>query len=160
MNKCVFLDRDGTLIKEAYYPSKVKQIKFIKDNIKGLKIFQSHKFIIIIISNQSGIARKILTLNQLKRINKYIISKLKKNSITIKKIYCCTHHPDQNCNCRKPKIKFAIIAKKKFNIDMKSSLMIGNSIGDKKFAEKTKLKYYKIGKKYKSILDVSKNYFK
>jgi len=72
-NKCVFLDRDGTLIKDKHYLNKINKIEFIKNTVKGLKYFQNSGFLLIIISNQSGVAKKIISKKKLEDINKYII---------------------------------------------------------------------------------------
>jgi D-glycero-D-manno-heptose 1,7-bisphosphate phosphatase len=157
-NKCVFLDRDGTLIKDKHYLNKINKIEFIKNTVKGLKYFQNSGFLLIIISNQSGVAKKIISKKKLEDINKYIIRYLKNKDIIIKKIYNCIHNPEDNCVCRKPKKYFGLKAKKRFNLDFKKSLMIGDKNSDRIFAYNLKLKFFRIGKKNKSINDVYKKY--
>lgn len=160
MTKTLFLDRDGTLIKDVNYLKRIKDIKFLKDNIKGLKKFTDKNYMIIIVSNQSGVSRNLISLNKLKKIDIYLTKKLKENSIFIKKIYNCIHHPKDNCECRKPNIKFGLLAKKKYKISIKNSLMIGNSYCDRKFAKNMQIKYYNVGNKYPSILEIFNDFFK
>ena len=78
MKKALILDRDGTLIKEKNYLNDWRKIEFIKGNFKGLKLFQSKGFLIFIVSNQSGVARNLIKLDELKKIDRVIINKLKK----------------------------------------------------------------------------------
>jgi histidinol-phosphate phosphatase family protein len=155
VNKALFLDRDGTLVHDRKYPNKISQIDFIKGNILGLKKFFKKKFIIIIISNQSGVARKFIAKYELEKINNYIKNILLQHNIKIKKIYSCIHLPSCNCKCRKPNILFGLDAVKKYKIDLKKSLMIGNTKVDKLFAKNLGVKYFNIGEKFKSINDVN-----
>jgi D-glycero-D-manno-heptose 1,7-bisphosphate phosphatase len=163
MKKALILDRDGTLIKEKNYLNDWRKIEFIKGNFEGLKLFQSKGFLIFIVSNQSGVARNLIRLDELKKIDKKIINKLKKKGIKISKIYNCIHHPKDKCKCRKPEIYFGKQIKKKYNISKNNSLMIGNNLCDKKFAKNFEIKYFNIGKKakdFKSILQIGNGFFK
>ena len=85
MKNALILDRDGTLIKDEIYLNDYKKINFLKNNIKGLKIFQKSNFLIFIVSNQSGVARNIIKKKNLIKINKEIKKKLKKKKNIYKK---------------------------------------------------------------------------
>ena len=78
MKKALILDRDGTLIKEKNYLKDWRKIEFIKGNFEGLKLFQLRGFLIFIVSNQSGVARNLIKLKELSKINTVIKNKLKK----------------------------------------------------------------------------------
>lgn len=162
MKNALILDRDGTLIKDEIYLNDYKKINFLKNNIKGLKIFQKSNFLIFIVSNQSGVARNIIKKKNLIKINKEIKKKLKKKKIFIKRIFNCIHHPKDNCKCRKPKKFFGNLIFKNYNVKKKKSIMIGNKLCDLKFAKNLKIKYFNIGNKkkdYKSIYDIAKKLF-
>ncbi len=154
-NKAAFLDRDGTIVKDQNYKNNYNKIKLLKDTIKGLLILKKLKFKLIIVTNQSGIAKKIITRNRVKIFNKKLKEILKKHKITISKIYVCPHSEDERCECRKPKGKFASLAKKKFNLNLKNSVVIGDKITDKLFGKKYNITGYLLNKKT-SIYDIAK----
>jgi len=154
-NVAVFLDRDGTLIEDKGYISSPEQVEFIPKSIDALKLLKSCGFKLIVITNQSGIARKYLNIKQLKAIHERINSILALNKIKLDAIYFCPHHPDEKCLCRKPNIKLALKAAKRFNLDLKKCFSVGDKITDvifgKKFGGKGILVLTGFGKKEKLI---------
>jgi histidinol-phosphate phosphatase family protein len=125
-----FLDRDGTIIYDKNYlsnPDKVKLYSFAAESINRLK---SAGFKVIIITNQSGIARGIFSEKDLERVHKKFLSLLKKSGASIDGLYYCPHIDEDKCECRKPKIGMPLQAAKKFNIDLKKSFVVGDSIRD------------------------------
>lgn len=129
MAKAVFLDRDGCLNKDPGYVHKVEDFELLPGVIEGLKKL-SKDFIFVIITNQSGIGRKIHTEEDMNKFNEKLINELKKEGIGIKKIYHCPHHPDEKCNCRKPSTKYINQAAKEFGISIKQSWVIGDNPHD------------------------------
>ena len=125
MRKAIFLDRDGTLNEDTLYPHKIEHFELLPGVIDGLKKL-SKNYIFIIITNQSGIGRGIYKEEDFHNFNNHLISKLKKAGIEIKKTYYCPHHPDENCDCRKPHTKNIKDAAKEFDIDIKNSWAIGD----------------------------------
>jgi D-glycero-D-manno-heptose 1,7-bisphosphate phosphatase len=125
MNKAIFLDRDGTLNDDTMYPHKIKHFKLLPGVIEGLKRL-SYDYIFIIITNQSGIGRGKFTEQDFQSFNNHLVGTLKKEGIEIKKTYHCPHHPDDNCECRKPNPKNIRLAAKEFDIDIDKSWMIGD----------------------------------
>ena len=125
MNKAIFLDRDGTLNEDTLYPHKIEHFKLLPGVIEGLKKL-SKDYIFIIITNQSGIGRGIYTEREFHEFNRHLVSKLKNEGIEIKKTYYCPHHPDENCDCRKPHTKNIKDAAGEFDIDIKNSWTIGD----------------------------------
>ncbi len=154
-NKAAFLDRDGTIVKDQNYKNDHNKIKILKDAIKGLLILKKLKFKLIIVTNQSGIAKKIITKNKVNIFNKKLRDILKKHKIIISKIYVCPHSAEECCECRKPKGKFAFLAKKKFSLNLKNSIVIGDKITDKLFGKKYNIKGYLLNKTT-SIYDIAK----
>ncbi|MFH1324023.1 MAG: D-glycero-beta-D-manno-heptose 1,7-bisphosphate 7-phosphatase [Nanoarchaeota archaeon] len=125
MNRAIFLDRDGTINIDNGYTHKTQDLKFYPDVFKALSLLKRN-FKFIIITNQSGIGRGYYTEDEFHKFNNHIVNELKKNGIEIKKTYYCPHHPDENCNCRKPNISSIKKAEKEFNIDLNRSWMIGD----------------------------------
>ncbi|MBI2655691.1 HAD family hydrolase [Candidatus Woesearchaeota archaeon] len=129
MRKAIFLDRDGTLNEDTLYPHKIEHFKLLPGVIEGLKKL-SKDYIFIIITNQSGIGRGIYTEEDFHNFNNHLVLKLKKEGIEIKKTYYCPHHPDEDCDCRKPHTKNIKDAAREFNIDIGDSWTIGDHTPD------------------------------
>lgn len=121
----VFLDRDGCLNEDPGYVHKIEQFKLLPGVIEGLKKLSKY-YEFFIITNQSGISRGIFTENDLIKFNNKLIEELKKEKIEIKKIYCCVHKPEDNCDCRKPSTKYMLEAAKEFGMSLKDSWVIGD----------------------------------
>lgn len=137
MNKAVFLDRDGTLIKEQNFLKDPKKIKPYPHIIKSLKLLKKNNFKLIMITNQSGIGRGFIKEEEVKNINKLIDEFLRKNGVVLDKIFYCPHHPDFLCRCRKPKLFFINKAKKLFNLNLKKSFSIGDRWSDVLIAKRS-----------------------
>lgn len=140
--KAFFLDRDGVINEEISYITKWPDIRIIKDTIKALKKISENDYLIIIVTNQSAIARGITSRNNILHLNKKLINFFKKKKIIISKIYFCPHHPKFNkkCLCRKPGNEMIEKAIKKFNIDISESWLVGDKTSDIKAGKKSKLK--------------------
>ena len=131
-NKAIFLDRDGVINKEVGYLSSPDKFDFIDGTIEALKTLKQKGFLLIIITNQAGIARGYYSVENLSNIHKKMNDILQQNDIILDGIYYCPHHPDftGSCDCRKPKPGMMFKAKDKFNIDMKNSFMVGDTLND------------------------------
>ena len=132
--KTIFLDRDGVINKEVGYLSRVTDFKFIKGVFDACLYFQHLDYKIIIISNQSGIARGYFNENDYLKLTEWMLGQFNNNGIKILDTFYCPHDPKSHCECRKPKPGMFLVAKKKYNIDMKNSWMIGDSESDIKAA--------------------------
>ena len=124
--KVIFLDRDGVINKEIGYLYKIKDFSFINGVFKVCNYLQSVGYNLIIITNQSGIARGYYKEEDFHRLNKWMLEQFTSNGIKILDIFFCPHNPNAGCNCRKPKPGLLIEANKKYSIDMKKSWMIGD----------------------------------
>lgn len=129
-NKAVFIDRDGTIIKERCYLSKIKDISFLSGAVKALHLLKSAGYKLILVTNQSGIARGYLTEKKLLRIHDYIQKYLKQKGVEFDAVYYCKHGPDDKCSCRKPRTGMVEQASKRYNIDLKRSFVIGDHLND------------------------------
>lgn len=124
--KAIFLDRDGTINEDYEYVYKPEDLKFI-DNIENdLLRLQKAGFLLIIITNQSGIGRGFFSEEEANIFNYYLKERLEKKGISITDIFMCPHHPDLNCNCRKPSPRMIKEAMGKYNINPEQSFMIGD----------------------------------
>jgi len=132
MKKALFLDRDGVINIEKNYLYKIEDFEFIEGVFEVCRHFLSEGYLIIIITNQAGIARGKYTENDFSILNKWMIEEFKKEDIYISKVYHCPHHPDFNatCECRKPKPKMLLDAKNDFEIDLKESILVGDKNSD------------------------------
>ena len=128
--KTIFLDRDGVINKEKNYLYKIDDFEFIDGVFEACQHLINLDYKIIIITNQSGIARGYYSANDFQIITNWMIAEFKKNNVDILDVFHCPHSPSSNCDCRKPKPGMFIEAKNKHNIDMLKSWMIGDSERD------------------------------
>ena len=165
MKKAIFLDRDGTINVEKDYIYKSEDLVFEEGSIEALKTFKNLGYILIVVSNQSGIARGYFTEEDLNIFNNNMNEILKKNGVEITEFYCCPHHPDgigeykKVCECRKPNNKMIEDAIKKYNIDREKSYMIGDKTSDIGAGLKSNLKtvLVKTGYGLKDMEKIDKN---
>ncbi|WP_405355319.1 D-glycero-beta-D-manno-heptose 1,7-bisphosphate 7-phosphatase [Fusobacterium polymorphum] len=165
MKKAIFLDRDGTINVEKDYIYKSEDLVFEEGTIEALKTFKNLGYILIVISNQSGIARGYFTEEDLNIFNNNMNEILKRNGIEITEFYYCPHHPDgigeykKVCECRKPNNKMIEDAIKKYNIAREKSYMIGDKTSDIGAGLKSNLKtvLVKTGYGLKDMEKIDKN---
>ena len=165
MKKAIFLDRDGTINVEKDYIYKSEDLVFEEGTIEALKTFKNLGYILIVVSNQSGIARGYFTEEDLNIFNNNMNEILKKNGVEITEFYCCPHHPNgigeykKVCECRKPNNKMIEDAIKKYNIDREKSYMVGDKISDIEAGFKSNLKtvLVKTGYGLKDMEKIDKN---
>lgn len=129
MNKAIFLDRDGTINIDKNYLYKIEDWEFEEGVIEGLQILQKLGYKLIVITNQSGIARGYYTEADAHKVFDYMIDELKKSGIIIEKVYYCPHIGEE-CDCRKPKLGLFYQAQKDYDIDFSKSYAIGDKLRD------------------------------
>ena len=146
----LFLDRDGVINKkiENDYVRNWEQFEFLPGVLEALNILSTIFGRIIIVTNQRGIGRGIMTKEDLEYIHKNMLNIFKANGIKIDAIYYCPHdYKKEKCTCRKPDIGMALQAKRDFpDIDFRKSVMVGDSISDIEFGLKLKMYTIFIGK--------------
>ena len=132
MIKAAFLDRDGVINEDFGYMGKIEDFEFKEVIFELLKLLQDLGFNLFIVTNQSGIARGYYTEDDFYNLTQWMIEEFKKKGIEIKDIRFCPHHPDitGECECRKPKPGMILDLAKKYGIDLKNSIMIGDSKRD------------------------------
>ena len=128
--KAVFLDRDGVINKEVGYLHKSKDFEFIDGVFKACKYFQTLGYKLIVITNQSGIARGYYQEEDFLILTEWMLKQFDNHDIDILDVFFCPHGPKSTCKCRKPQPGMLIEARDKFNIDMANSWLIGDKEAD------------------------------
>jgi histidinol-phosphate phosphatase family protein len=126
----VFLDRDGTVVFDKNYLSSLEQIKLYSYAADSINKLRAAGFKVIIVTNQSGVARGIFSEQDLQKIHERFLFLLKKAGAEVDAIYYCPHIDRDSCNCRKPKSGMILQSAKDFNIDIGKSYTVGDSIKD------------------------------
>lgn len=133
----IFLDRDGTLNIDHGYVHEIDQFEFIDGVIDALRELKSMGFALVLITNQSGIARGLFTEAQFETLTEWMDWSLADRGVDLDGIYYCPHHPEakveafrQQCDCRKPEPGMLFSARDFLHIDMKSSYMVGDKLED------------------------------
>lgn len=132
MRKALFLDRDGVINVEKNYLHKIEDFELLDGIIEVCRTYQEQGYLIIIVTNQSGIARGYYTEDDFAILSRWMIGHFKELGITINRIYHCPHHEsiDGQCDCRKPEPGMFLRAKGEYDLDMASSVMIGDNERD------------------------------
>lgn len=130
--QAVFLDRDGVLNFDPGYLTDPKKLKILPKVIEGLQKIKNLGFKTIIISNQSGVARKYFDLKTMWTIDAKLKKLINKKGVLLDDSFYCPHHPDfdRNCNCRKPKIGLIKKAAAKYNLNIDKSFFVGDKESD------------------------------
>jgi D-glycero-D-manno-heptose 1,7-bisphosphate phosphatase len=126
----VVLDRDGTLNVEKHYLSDPAELELMPGVAEGLKLLQSHGFGLVVISNQSGIGRGIVTRRVVEDIHTRLRELLQRKGVKLGGIYYCPHTPEQNCSCRKPSPAMIYQAAKDLNFNPGESFVVGDKASD------------------------------
>jgi D,D-heptose 1,7-bisphosphate phosphatase len=141
-NIAVFLDRDGVINQDTGYVSCVDDFHFIEGAIEALQILKKKGYSLIVVTNQSGIARGYFTEDQFMHLTEWMDWSLADRDVDLDGIYYCPHHPSagvapyrQECDCRKPAPGMLLDAAKDLNIDLTQSYMVGDKAGDMKAAQ-------------------------
>lgn len=137
MNSAVFLDKDGTLIPDVPYNVDPELIVLQDNTIEGLKKLKAKGYLLIVISNQAGVARGLFKTEALDAVKEKLQQLMKSKGVELDGFYFCPHHPEGtireyavDCNCRKPKAGMFLRAAKDFDIDLSKSWMIGDILHD------------------------------
>jgi D-glycero-D-manno-heptose 1,7-bisphosphate phosphatase len=134
-NKAVFLDRDGTLNEDPGYIGKPEDLILFPETGPSLSLLKNkYHYMLVVISNQSGIARGLFNDEDVVSVNRELNKKLSEFNVQIDAFYYCPFHPDFNsedeCVCRKPSPKMIFDSSSDLNIDISKSYFIGDSVTD------------------------------
>ncbi len=135
--KAAFIDRDGVINEEKNYVHLIEEFVLLPGVVEGLSLLQNAGYKLIVVTNQAGIARGYYKISDMERLHDYLIKLLEQQGVILEKIYHCSHHPEAkvkklaiNCECRKPAIGMLKRAEMDFNLDLKSSVIVGDKLSD------------------------------
>ena len=136
-DRAVFLDRDGTLVHARHYPSRPEHLVLYDDIADGLRALQIAALKLVVVTNQSGIARGYLTEADLGAMHTHLRRKLAASGLHLDAIYYCPHHVDGTlpelairCDCRKPQPGMLRRAAAELNLDLDRSWLVGDILDD------------------------------
>ena len=124
--RALFIDRDGTINKDCPYCHDPKDLIIYDDAVEIVKDYRNRGYLIIIITNQSGINRGYFTDEEFHVFHNELLKQLEERGVVIDKTYYCPHRPDENCECRKPKLGMIKRAMGDFDIDLEKSIIVGD----------------------------------
>ncbi|BCX80020.1 D-glycero-beta-D-manno-heptose 1,7-bisphosphate 7-phosphatase [Campylobacter sp. 19-13652] len=155
----LFLDRDGVINKDLGYVSKIEDFCFCDGIFEALAEFAAAGYMLVVVTNQSGIGRGYYSLSDFNVLNEYMLDSFCQNGVKIEKVYYCPHSPDEACQCRKPAAGMLLAAQNELNIDMAKSVMIGDKQSDIVAATAAGVgRAYLLDKNpYASVMDVLKD---
>ncbi len=137
LRRAVFLDRDGTLNVDSGYVSRPSDVALIEHAAEGAKALADAGFALVIASNQSGIARGLMTEAQSDAVDERLRALLRAQGVEIEAVYCCPHLPggsvaaySSECDCRKPKPGLLLRAARELGLDLPASWIVGDSARD------------------------------
>lgn len=130
MNKAIFLDRDGTICEEVNYLSRPEDLKLYPKAAKAVKMLRASGFMVIVITNQSGIGRGYFSELTLNEIHRKLENDLAEQLTAVDGIYFCPHIAQDTCLCRKPLTGLITNAATDFGIDLAQSWMVGDKLSD------------------------------
>jgi len=137
MIAALFLDRDGVINVEKNYVHKIKDFEFVSGIFEFCQTALANEYHIFVVTNQAGIGRGYYTTKDFERLNCWMVSEFKKRGITITDVYSCPFHPDAGVGKfkrdsfdRKPNPGMILKASSSYNIDLQSSILVGDKESD------------------------------
>jgi len=129
--RIVFLDRDGTILKDKHYMRDPGDIEFLDGAVEALTALQ-RRYDLVVVTNQSGIGRGHLQSREYEIFNKCFLKILGKLGVNIKAVLHCPHRPEDDCRCRKPKqgLVKGWLSKESVKLDLDNSYVIGDKMSD------------------------------
>ena len=141
-NKAAFLDRDGTLNEDTGYLHKIEDFRWIKGAVNALRILKKNNFLIIVVTNQSGVSRGFYSENDIKKLHKWMNQQLLKYDLMIDDFFFATDLPNNNNinSRRKPSPAMLNEAVEKYNLDKTKCFMLGDKQTDVEAAKNAQIK--------------------
>jgi len=160
LRPAIFADRDGTLVEEVNYLSRIEDLRLLPNTYKALHDLKAAGYAIIVITNQSGIGKGYYTTDDMNAIHRQMQFEL---DGVIDGFYHCPHRPDAGCECRKPKVKLLLDAQRELELDLPQSWMIGDKDIDIQTGANLNLKTILVstgyGSEHKDSLKVQPTFF-
>jgi len=165
MEKAFLLDRDGTINVDTGYVRKKEDVILLKGAGEAIHLMKKAGYLVLVITNQSGVARGIMTMEEVEAVNQELNQQLKQYDAQIDKFYICPHYPDgliwpfnRKCNCRKPQTGLFQKAIQEYEIDVKNSFAVGDRKRDVERLSELGLEHTAVidGIHYHSLLDYTR----
>jgi len=130
--RAVFLDRDGTIVEDPGFLHKPEDVKLFAGAAEGIRRLNAAGYLVVVVTNQSGIARGLYTVADYRAVEKRLGELLAKQKARIDASYFCPHHPQapEPCACRKPRTKLFLEAQAELGIDFSRSWWVGDRLSD------------------------------
>jgi D-glycero-D-manno-heptose 1,7-bisphosphate phosphatase len=144
--RCVFLDRDGVINEKAApheYIRSSGEFRLLPNIADWIRLFNALEFVVIVITNQRGVARGLMTEAALASIHGRMLEELVAQGARIDDIFYCPHE-ENSCDCRKPKPGLVYAARDKWNIDLAHSLLLGDSDSDEQLAAACGIRFLRV----------------
>src|SRR6266404_1062301 len=129
-NRAVFLDRDGTIMEDSNYVGDVERVILIPSAPAALKRLQEAGYKLFVVTNQSGVGRGYFTREAVEAIHAHLDEYFGRAGVRFDRYYVCPHHPEDNCDCRKPKPKLLLDATREYGLDLSRCFMVGDRTSD------------------------------
>jgi len=149
----IFLDRDGTLIRDVGYLYRQEQVEILPRVAQAIRLLRGQGFLLVVVTNQSAVARGRLTEEELDRVHDALNARLAQDGAQLDGIYYCPHHPTEGvgpyhaeCDCRKPKTGMIVKATSDLGLDPSSSYVVGDQTSDMELAERIGAKGVRIAR--------------
>ena len=126
----VFLDRDGTVIEDLRYPREPERISLLPGAAAALRAFTEAGLAVVVVSNQSGIGRGLITAAEAAAVHERFVELLAGEGVELAGAYYCPHAPDEGCDCRKPEPGLLLRAADELGIELSRSVMVGDKEAD------------------------------
>jgi len=131
MHSAIFLDRDGVIIEnKSDYVLSWSDVEFFPQALKALQKISQSPFKIVIITNQSAVGRGLITLHVAQALNRRIEQEILKHGGRVDGLFMCPHSPEQACTCRKPQPGLIFQAAHQLDIDLSTSILVGDALTD------------------------------
>ncbi|HLJ45211.1 MAG TPA: HAD family hydrolase [Bryobacteraceae bacterium] len=130
--RCVFLDRDGVINekpRDGEYIRDWSEFRLLPRVIDWIRLFNALGFLVIVVTNQRGVARGVMSAADVEEIHSRMTAELARHGARVDDVFCCPHE-ENTCNCRKPRPGLVLQAQDKWDVDLAHSLLIGDSDRD------------------------------
>ena len=128
--RAVFLDRDGTIIEDVGYPREARQVHLLEGAAGALRSLRDAGFQLVIVGNQSGIGRGLVTEAQARAVHERLVAELTRRGVALDAVKYCPHAPWEHCRCRKPSPDLLLAAGHELGVEMPASYMVGDKPSD------------------------------
>ena len=145
--RAVFLDRDGTIIREVGYVDEPSKVELLPRSAGAIRSLNQAGFQVVVVTNQSGVARGYFNEEMVSKVHQRLMELLQKEGAHLDRIYYCPHHPEEgnspyrkDCSCRKPKPGMLLEASRELNLDLSRSFMVSDKYSDLQMAHQLEVK--------------------